>query len=171
MIERPEQLNNQAILFANNGNYNDAISCFKRAIVIDSTNYLLWYNLGITYRDMGDLSNAHDSFVKAIKINPENEDAIESLATCCIQMKHLAEAEHYSMIGLDTNEMNPHFWNLMGVINFQRENYKEAAEFFEQALFLNPYYENSLINLRDTYEELGNIKGLQECQKKLDEIK
>ena len=171
MIERPEQLNNQAILFANNGNYNDAISCFKRAIIIDSENYLLWYNLGITYRDMGELNNAHDSFIKALRINTESEDVIEALVTCCIQMKHLAEAEHFGMIGLDMNHANSHFWNLLGVINFQRENYKEAANFFEQALFINPYFKEALINLRDTYVELDNKTGMQECQKKLDEIK
>lgn len=170
MTERPDQLNNQAIVFAKDGNYNDAISCFKRAIIIDSDNSLLWYNLGVTYRDMGELKDSHDAFLKAFKINYENEEIIEALATCCIQMKRLAEAEHYSIIGLDTNEANPHFWNLMGVINFQKEDYKEAANFFEQAVFINPYYEDALINLRDTYEELGNKNGVIECQKKLDEI-
>lgn len=171
MTERPDQLNNQAIIFANNGNYNDAISCFKRAIVIDSENSLLWYNLGITYRDMGELFNSRESFRKALRISPENEEILEALATCCIQMKRLAEAEHYSMIGLNENEANAHFWNLMGVINFQKENYTEAADFFEQAVYINPYYEDALINLRDTYEQLGNKNGMSECQKKLDEIK
>ena len=75
------------------------------------------------------------------------------------------------MIGLDTNEANPHFWNLMGVINFQKKDFKEAANFFEQAVYINPYYEDALINLRDTYEELGNKNGMSECQKKLDELK
>ena len=171
MTERPDQLNNQAIIFAKDGNYNDAIQCFKRAIIIDSDNSLLWYNLGVTYKDMGELKDAHEAFLKAFRINYENEDTIEALATCCIQMKRLAEAEHYSMIGLDTNEANPHFWNLMGVINFQKEDYKEAANFFEQAVFINPYYEDALINLRDTYEELGNKTGMTECQKKLNELK
>ena len=55
MTERPDQLNNQAIIFAKDGNYNDAIQCFKRAIIIDSDNSLLWYNLGVTYTVMGEL--------------------------------------------------------------------------------------------------------------------
>ena len=42
-------------------NFKDAIACFKRALVIEKENYLLWYNLGITYRDAGDLRKAKDS--------------------------------------------------------------------------------------------------------------
>ena len=55
MLERSDTLNNQAILLASDGAYNEAIACFKRAIVIDKENYLLWFNLGVTYRDAGNL--------------------------------------------------------------------------------------------------------------------
>ena len=171
MTEKPEELNNRAIILANDGNYNDAISCFKRALQIETDNSLLWYNLGVTYRDMGDLANSRNSFIKALKLSPENEEIIEALATCCIQMRRLSEAEHYSTCGLSCNEMNSHFWNLLGVINFQKEQYEEASDYFEQAVYINPYFEEALINLRDTYDELKNKNGVAECQKKLDELK
>ena len=35
MIERADTLNNQAIILASDGAYNEAIACFKRAIVLD----------------------------------------------------------------------------------------------------------------------------------------
>ena len=65
MIERSDVLNNQAISLASEGNFKDAIACFKRAIFIEKENHLLWYNLGITYRDAGDLSNAKKSLETA----------------------------------------------------------------------------------------------------------
>ena len=68
MIERSDILNNQAITLAAEGNFKDAIACFKRALVIEKENYLLWYNLGITYRDAGDLRKAKDSLATAYKI-------------------------------------------------------------------------------------------------------
>lgn len=51
MKENPEILNSQAIELASHGQYVEAIACFKRAITIARDNSLLWYNLGITYRD------------------------------------------------------------------------------------------------------------------------
>ena len=36
MTERPDKLNNQAILLANGGEYYEAIAYFKRAITISS---------------------------------------------------------------------------------------------------------------------------------------
>lgn len=171
MKEKPEELNNQAIILANKGNFSDAISCFKRAIFLESRNALLWFNLGATYRDMGELSKAHDSFFKAYEIDSNNEEYLETLATCCLQQKHYNETEQYCMIGLDLNDSNAHFWNLLGVIRFQNDEFKEASEFFEKAVLISPYYEDALINLRDTYSELANKFGVDECQRKLNELK
>lgn len=171
MKEKPEELNNQAIILANKGNFSDAISCFKRALVLESKNALLWFNLGITYRDMGELSKAYDSFLKAYEIESDNEEFIETLATCCQQQKKIQEAQDYCLIGLELNESNAHFWNLLGVIDFQNEKYTEASELFERAVLINPYYEDALINLRDTYSELKNNFGVSECQRKINELK
>ena len=50
---------------------------------------------------------------------------------------------------------------------FNMEEYETASESFEQALCINPYYEQALYNLRDTYTELHNHTGAEECDKKL----
>ena len=65
MRESSEKLNNQAIRFAQRGEYFDAIACLKRAITVENSNFLLWFNLGITYRDAGDFKNAKDSMVRS----------------------------------------------------------------------------------------------------------
>ena len=73
MIERSDTLNNQAIILASDGAYTEAIACFKRAIVIDKENYLLWFNLGVTYRDAGKLEDAENALEMAFRIAPENK--------------------------------------------------------------------------------------------------
>ena len=78
MIERADTLNNQAILLASDGAYSEAIACFKRAIVIDKNNYLLWFNLGVTYRDAGNLVDAENSLETAYRIAPEKDDVAET---------------------------------------------------------------------------------------------
>ena len=167
MTERPDKLNNQAILLANGGEYNEAIACFKRAITIEQNNYLLWYNLGITYSDCGALANARSSLEKAWQIAPEKDDVLETLATICIQQEEYDAALYYVQAGLENKAENSGFWNLKGVALFNMEQYEQASESFEQALCLNPYNENALYNLRDTYTELHNHTGASECDKRL----
>ena len=55
MDKQAVQLNEQAIDLSSRGNYKDAVACFLSAIHIEKKNSLLWYNLGITYRDSGEL--------------------------------------------------------------------------------------------------------------------
>ena len=167
MTERPDKLNNQAIILASDGNYNDAIACFKRAITIEKDNYLLWYNLGVTYRDSGDLEKARETLQNAHKIAPENEDILEALATICIELTHYSETLELVISGIELNDSNPHFWNLLGVVYFKTEDYNTAAEAFESAVILNPYYLDALYNLHDTYKELNNEFGVQECERKI----
>ncbi len=167
MRERPDKLNNQAILLASGGEYTEAIACFKRAIIIERDNYLLWYNLGITYRDSGDLANARASLEKAHQIAPEKQDVLETLSTMCIQMEDYPGSLLYSQEGLENWPENPGFWNLTGVAFFNMEKYDLASESFEHAISLNPYYADALYNLRDTYIQMNNKTGADECTRKL----
>lgn len=171
MIERADKLNNQAIILANEGDYIEAIACFKRALIIQRDNYLLWYNLGITYRDSGDIYSAINSLEKAHQIAPERTDVIETLATLFFQNGEFEAALECIAEGLELAPQKSSLWNLRGVVAFNMENYAFAGENFEKALCLNPYYEDALYNLRDTYEQLNNSAGMQECAKRINELK
>lgn len=170
MTECPDKLNNQAIILANGGNYYEAIACFKRAITIEQNNYLLWYNLGITYRDSGDIKNARVSLEKSHQIAPERLDVLDTLSTICLNDEDYIAALDYSHDGLELAPDNSSFWNIAGVALFNMEKYDLACEHFEQALCRNPYDTNALYNLRDTYHELNNKIGERECDKRLKEL-
>lgn len=170
MIERSDKLNNQAILLASDGSYQEAIACFKRAIVIDKENSLLWYNLGVTYRDAGNLVEAEKSLATAFMISPENMDIEETYATICLMQKDLESVREICVEGLDYNPLHSHLFNLLGVVEFQSENYDEAAEYFEEAVHINPYYLDALYNLKDTYSMLKNKNGEYEVDQKIKEI-
>lgn len=170
MIEHPDKLNNQAILLASDGAYTEAIACFKRAITIQKDNYLLWYNLGVTYRDAGKLADAQKALAAAYSIAPENMDVEETYATICLMNKDFALVRQICEEGLDFNPLHSHLWNLLGVADFQTEDYEGASEYFEQAVYINPYYSDALYNLMDTYSVLKNKKGEQECAARIKEL-
>ena len=170
MTEKADVLNNQAIQLASDGDYDDAIACFKRAITLDKTNHLLWYNLGVTYRDAGKLNDAESALKTAYIIAPDNDDVIETYATICLMNKDYDKVKDICEEGLDLNPLFYHLWNILGVVEFQNEEYNEAAEYFEQAVSINPYYLDALYNLKDTYSELGNNAGEHECSLKINEL-
>lgn len=170
MIERADHLNNQAIILASDGNYNEAIACFKRAIIIDNSNYLLWFNLGVTYRDAGKLEEAKKALSTAFRIKPDNEEVSEAYGTICLMLKEYDQVIYICEEGLDLNPLNSHLWNLMGVVYFQKEDYEQASEYFESAVTINPYYLDALYNLKDTYNVLHNHNGERECDMRIKEV-
>ena len=171
MLESADFLNNQAIELTSKGNFSEAIACYKRAITIEKKNHLLWFNLGITYQKLGDLRGAKRALLAAHDINPHDEEALEQLAIVCLDQKEFVEAVQYCQIGLDQNPVNSRLWNTLGVIFFNQEEYPAAAESFERAVSINPYYYDALYNLRDTYDELKNEAGKAVCQEKLSNLK
>lgn len=165
--ETAATLNDQAVRLAHDGDYEDALVCFSRAIQIESSNALLWYNLGLTYRDNGELEKARSALEKAHSFDEEDEDTILTLAVICLSLGESEEAKEWCAEGIALDEANADFWNTMGAALFNDGQYTEAGNFFERAVTLNPYFTDALINLRDTYRELGNEMGERECQRRL----
>ena len=170
MKENVMSLNSQAIELASSGQYIEAIACLKRALSLEKYNPLLWYNLGITYRDAGNLAAAKSALMNAHEINEEDDEVLETLALICFNQGCNEEALSYCLEGLSNNSQNAHLWNTLGVIYFNTNDFPMAAEAFENAVTINSYYYDALFNLRDTYEELGNTAGYQMCVEQMKNI-
>jgi len=107
--ETAEKLNNQAIILASHGDYTEAIACFVRALTIENDNSLLWFNLGITYRDAGNLANARGALTKAYAQNYTDEEIVEALSLVCFGLGDFAAALYYCEEGLaDKPGKTPH---------------------------------------------------------------
>ena len=59
--------------------YEEAIKVLKRAEKISKVNPRLYYNLGIAYEALNEVSDARDSFRLALKLNPDFASAQEHL--------------------------------------------------------------------------------------------
>lgn len=170
MKESTETLNTHAIELATQGDYPEAIACFLRAISIENENHLLWYNLGITYRDTGNFTQAKAALLKAYELHGDDEDILETLALVCYSLNEYAEALSYCFIALELNDSNTHIWNTVGVLYFANLNYALACHAFEHAVMIDPYYYDALFNLHDTYEKLNNTVGQEECRRRMDSL-
>jgi tetratricopeptide (TPR) repeat protein len=167
MIESADFLNSQAIELANQGLYTEAIACFFRAISISQENYLLWYNLGVTLRDSGKLEEAASALYQAYKLNCTDAEVYESLSHVYFLLGDYESARIVNLEGLDYFPENARLWNNLGVIYFNTSDFTSAADAFESAVSIYPYYYDALYNLRDTYIELQNTAGASECNLRL----
>jgi len=167
MQENSEALNTQAIELATNGSFPEAVACLKRALSIDRDNYTLWFNLGVIYRNSGDLEFAKQALKKAASINSEDSDIFETLGLICYSLQEYDDAYGYYMAALEISQDDAHLWNNLGVLLFSRGEYADACEAFEEAITIFPHYYDALYNLRDTYTELGNTKGAEICSEQL----
>ncbi len=170
MLETVETLNTQAIEFASNGDFREAIACLKKALGMQKYNSLLWFNLGVTYRDAGETDAAKEALLMAFEIDDEDIDIIEMLASLYQSTGDYAEALKFCMLGTCLYPENARIWNTLGVVFFNTRDYEEACNAFEKAVSINPYYYDALYNLRDTYEELGNKKGAAVCREQMKHI-
>lgn len=67
------------------GEYQNAIDDFTKAIKLDKTLHNAWCNRGICKNEIGDLKGAINDIKKAIKLNPTHADYHYSLFIgCCI---------------------------------------------------------------------------------------
>ena len=167
MQENSEILNSRAIELATDGAYPEAVACLKRALSIDRDNYLLWFNLGVIYRNSGDLEFAKQALKKAASINSEDADIFETLGLICYSLQEYDDAYGYYIAALEITQDNATLWNNLGVLLFARGEYADVCEAFEEAITIFPHYYDALYNLRDTYTELGNTKGAAICNEQL----
>ncbi|NLL99845.1 MAG: tetratricopeptide repeat protein [Treponema sp.] len=170
MVESAENLNSQAIELAAEGHYPEAIACFKRAISMSKKNYLLWYNLGITYRDSGNLQGAAEALTQAYNLQSSDAEVFQALAHIYFLLDDIDSAFEINFEALELFPDNAHIWNNTGVLYFSQGKYDEAAEAFEVAVSIYPYYYDALYNLRDTYAELNNEAGRVECEERLKKL-
>ena len=167
MLESPEKLNNHAVRLAAAGDYEDAIACLRRAITVGGKSHLLWYNLAQVYRDAGNLGKAREAMECACKMNPSNEEILENLAEICLDQGDLDRSLEVSLVGIENNNKNPHFWNLVGVAQGAKGNLSDAMASLERALFLFPAYTEALCNLGDVYAKVGNMPAARECRQRM----
>ncbi len=75
-----QELNNKAMNFMDQGNYEEAIERLKSSIDLDESVFESHYNLAVAYTKAEDYVKALDAYKKAISLKPDFADSYYSLA-------------------------------------------------------------------------------------------
>lgn len=84
--ERVDARSNLGAAYARMGRYEDAIKQYKRALLLDSRNPAIHYNLGLAHYKASQIPEAAAELAAAASAQPDNLNALVLLADCHLRM-------------------------------------------------------------------------------------
>lgn len=140
------------------GNYIDlkkftvAEEIAKKAIGLDSTFALTYYNLGVAYEGTEEWDKAMEVYKKAIQFDPAYSDAYYNLGFVYFNKGELEQTENYFLQYANKSpNAGAAIWSDLGFIASLQEKAPTAKQYFEKAISLNPEYPDTYLNLGEFY--------------------
>ncbi len=164
----PQYQYNIGLVYLQNGNYDEAIKHFNRALTLRPNFYLALNALGLTNFMQGEFQSAVAYFEKCLQVNPNFTEARNYLGSVYQELGLLdkAEDEFRKAIADETYKSRElPYYNLARLYLAQDKN-EEALQLVEKSIEINSRMVMSL-NLRGILlERLGRIKEAIESYRK-----
>jgi tetratricopeptide (TPR) repeat protein len=152
----PNAWNNLGILAAREGNYDQAIEYFQRALQIDPQHSIALQNLGSAYRQKKDWPQAKSALERALTLNPNDPEANYSLGMVYAQQNDTDRAYQYLQKAIALRPAYPEALNNLGILYLRTNRSAEAIQSFEQSIRVAPEYEQAYLNLSQVYAIQGD---------------
>jgi len=115
--------------------YREAVEAYSEG---PHDSAVLANKIGIAWHQMMNLEQARREYERAVKLNPNYNEAINNLGTIYYARKSYRRAVSQYNKALKLAPESASIYSNLGTAQFARKKYKEAAECYEQALSLDP---------------------------------
>ncbi|MFH1753209.1 MAG: tetratricopeptide repeat protein [Candidatus Omnitrophota bacterium] len=151
--DSPEVYNNLGVIYGERGDYDKAISLFKRSSEVDPEYGDAYFNLGKAYNDTGKKRDAAASYKKAIEVFPEvvTDDTYYNLGSIYIQLEMYDEAKGVLREALRLNPRHVYANDNLGISYHNTGDDAEAVKLFNRAIELDPNDPYAYTNLAAVY--------------------
>lgn len=156
-------------VFAHEEN-NSEIGNLKKAVENNPKNYGTYVELGLSYRDQGNLQLAEECFKKALELNPKNEDAYIKLGMLYKDQSELRRAEECFKKVLELNPKNEAAYFELRWLCRGPDESQQVEKYLNKALELNPKNDGAYVELGLLYRDDANLQRAEECLKKALEL-
>ena len=136
------------------GNYTEAISCFKRALDGRDDYVKPMYGLGLAYQMQGQKQKAVEWYERAMQTDPNFPQAYQSLGNLYYLSGEYDKALEVYKRCNEKNLFYPRALNNIATIYYQRGEYRKALENFENAILVDPDYARAHYGLGLVYHQL-----------------
>ena len=148
-----------ASLYYSRGNNSVALDELRIAVAADST-YALAYGLfGLVYMDLKEDALAQQNFDRALRLAPNEPDLNHNYGLYLCQTKREQESIKFFLQAI-RNPLYSTPWrsySAAGTCSLRMKNVKDADEFFQRALKLEPDEPTSLLQLGEIRYQQGRI--------------
>lgn len=148
-----------ASTYIQTGNLGVALAEARTAVAADS-GYAPAYNvLGLVYMELHENAQAEQAFERSLRLNPDDADANHNYGWFLCENRREEESLHYFLRAV----RNPLYaapqksYVLAAVCAQRKNNDRDALEFLQRALRLDPNYLPALLNLAQLKYRLGNL--------------
>lgn len=138
------------------GRTEEAITSFKAALTMDSTNPDNYTNLGKTQMQAGKNDDAIATFKKLVAMKPFDTDAATNLGNAYAQAKKYASAAESYEKATKLDPSNTTAIYSAGQSYLLDNKLSKAAEAFQKLIRLKPNDPNGYYALGQTYNKMGN---------------
>lgn len=144
--------NNLGIVYAEAGNYENAISQYQIALRLDPEYFEAYNNLGLAYTATGLYDKAIENFQQALKLRPDMVEAWNNLGLVYSRKGMVDKAFEAYRQALELDPVDPGIYNNFGDLYAQTGNLDSAVDEYGKASRIRP-------DFAETYNKLGIIYG------------
>jgi tetratricopeptide (TPR) repeat protein len=150
------------------GNYEDAVKAYDKAIENNSQGSDVWYYKGTVLAFQGNFEEAIKAFDKAIEIDPQFASAWYNKGLCLEILGKYEEAIEAFDKAIEIAPKNLDVWVNKGVCLTNLGNYEEAIEAFDKAIEINSQESVLWYNKGTCLMNLGYYEDYKEAIKAFD---
>ena len=150
------------------GNYEDAIKAYDKAIENNSQGSDAWYCKGAVLAFQGNFEKAIEAFDKATEIDPQFASAWYNKGLCLINLGNYEEAIKAFDKAIEITPQNLEVWANKGVCLENLGKYEEAIEAFDKAISINSQESGVWYNKGSCLMNLGYYDDYEEAIKAFD---
>jgi len=136
--------------FYENGQYEEAVSAYKEAIVLNATQWGYFFNLGLAFKKMENREASMEAFQEALKLNPNSYSCCSELGEALAKNEDYEKAQTFYLKASELSPEDPDAFYNLGVVLTNLGNTEEALKYFLRAV-------GTQENYADAYYQIGTI--------------
>ena len=143
---------------------------YNQVLKIDPNHLFALNNLGIIFKELGQIQKAKNCYERAIRINPNYADALNNLGIIFKELGQIEKAKNCYEKAIRINPNYANALNNLGVVFGKLRDNQKAKDCYEKAIKINPNYADAHNNLGILFKELKNYQKAKDCSEKAIEI-
>lgn len=144
------------IAYTSTGMYIDALPYLRKALLIDSSNFDCWTQIGIVYDHLHFADSSDAAYEKALRINSASALVNNNYAySLSMRQTNLQRALTMAEKAVLAQPLNPSFLDTYAWVHYQLGNYDTAMAYLQKAVEFSDPSATILEHLGDTYSKLG----------------